>query len=200
MTRPYHHGALREALLAAAESILERDGIGALTLRATAREAGVSHAAPAHHFGDLSGLLSELAASGFVRFRECMRAEAGVAGLDTQARVVGLGRGYVRFARASPGLFLLMFRSERLDWSRPALATAGAEAFALLTEQQVGAKSGVSNMANLAVTTARWSLAHGLSMLLIDGRLGPVTDGMADADIEGLVEAALNSGHHPERW
>ncbi len=197
MIRPYHHGALREALLAAAESILERDGIGALTLRAAAREAGVSHAAPAHHFGDISGLLSELAASGFVRFRECMRAEAGVPGLDAQARLVGLGRGYVRFARASPGLFLLMFRSERLDWSRPTLATAGAEAFALLTEQQVGSKSGTSNMANLAMTTARWSLAHGLSMLLIDGRLGPVTDRIADADIDGLVEATLTSGHHP---
>ena len=197
MTRPYHHGALREALLAAAESILERDGIEALTLRATAREAGVSHAAPAHHFGDLSGLLSELAACGFVRFRECMRAEAEVAGLDMQARVVGLGRGYVRFARASPGLFLLMFRSERLDWSRPTLATAGAEAFTLLTEQQAEANTKCSNMVSLATTTARWSLVHGLSMLLIDGRLGPVTDKMAYADIEGLVEATLTSGRHP---
>src|SRR5271156_1021705 len=66
--RRYHHGDLHAALVAAAEEILERDGIQALTLRATARAAGVSHAAPAHHFGDLTGLLSDLAAGGYVRF------------------------------------------------------------------------------------------------------------------------------------
>ncbi|HEY0912120.1 MAG TPA: TetR family transcriptional regulator, partial [Bradyrhizobium sp.] len=56
---PYHHGALRDALLQAAERVLERDGLSGLTLRAVAREAGVSHAAPTHHFGDLTGLVSE---------------------------------------------------------------------------------------------------------------------------------------------
>src|SRR6185503_1752884 len=69
---PYHHGDLRDALLKAAERVLERDGLPGLTLRAVAREAGVSHAAPTHHFGDLSGLLSELAAIGFRRFNEAM--------------------------------------------------------------------------------------------------------------------------------
>ena len=70
----YHHGSLREALLQAAERILERDGIKGLTLRAAAREAGVSHAAPKNHFGDLSGLLSELAAVGFERFVATLQA------------------------------------------------------------------------------------------------------------------------------
>src|SRR5215210_6599564 len=69
---PYHHGALRDGLLEAAERVLERDGLGGLTLRAVAREAGVSHAAPTHHFGDLTGMLSELAAIGFRRFNEAM--------------------------------------------------------------------------------------------------------------------------------
>src|SRR2546428_13116555 len=69
---PYHHGDLHAALLAAAERVLERDGLAGLTLRAAAREAGVSHAAPTHHFGDLTGLLSELAAIGFRRFNEAM--------------------------------------------------------------------------------------------------------------------------------
>src|SRR5262245_52005851 len=68
----YHHGALREALLAAAEGILERDGITGLTLRAAARAAGVSHAAPKNHFGDLAGLLSDLAATGFERLAAMM--------------------------------------------------------------------------------------------------------------------------------
>src|SRR5882757_8729206 len=68
----YHHGALHEALLKAAETVLERDGLQGLTLRAVAREAGVSHAAPTHHFGDLTGLVSELAAIGFRQFNVAM--------------------------------------------------------------------------------------------------------------------------------
>src|SRR5438105_15936244 len=76
---PYHHGALRDALLQAAERVLERNGLAGLTLRAVAREAGVSHAAPTHHFGDLTGLVSELAAIGFLQFNAAMTA-AGAAG------------------------------------------------------------------------------------------------------------------------
>src|SRR6188768_1256582 len=71
---PYHHGALRDALLQAAERVLEHDGLAGLTLRAVAREAGVSHAAPTHHFGDLTGLVSELAAIGFRMFNAAMDA------------------------------------------------------------------------------------------------------------------------------
>jgi len=71
---PYHHGALRDGLLKAAEQVLERDGLAGLTLRAVAREAGVSHAAPTHHFGDLTGLVSELAAIGFRQFNAAMAA------------------------------------------------------------------------------------------------------------------------------
>src|SRR5213593_4370400 len=76
---PYHHGALREALLKAAERVLERDGLSGLTLRAVAREAGVSHAAPTHHFGDLTGLLSELAAVGFRQFNAVMASSCDAA-------------------------------------------------------------------------------------------------------------------------
>src|SRR5436309_12958239 len=76
---PYHHGGLRDALLEAAERVLERDGLAGLTLRAVAREAGVSHAAPSHHFADLTGLVSELAAIGFRKFNTAMPA-AGAMG------------------------------------------------------------------------------------------------------------------------
>src|SRR5947207_13010795 len=69
----YHHGDLHDALLKAAETVLERDGVQGLTLRAAAREAGVSHAAPTHHFGDMTGLLSALAAVGFRRFAAALR-------------------------------------------------------------------------------------------------------------------------------
>src|SRR6266513_2659732 len=86
---PYHHGALRDALLQAAEKVLERDGLAGLTLRAVAREAGVSHAAPTHHFGDLTGLVSELAAIGFRQFNDAMAAA-------TSQGMPPMGRAMVR--------------------------------------------------------------------------------------------------------
>ena len=193
MTQPYHHGALRTALLNAAETILDRDGIAALTLRAAAREAGVSHAAPTHHFGDLSGLLTALAATGFVRFRNHLEAEAEAARAEPSARLIALGRGYVGFARASPGLFQLMFRSERLDWSSPALSTAGEAAFALLTQDEP--KDAVQSVSHgfrsLVVAASRWSLMHGLATLLIDGRVAALVGKNPGTDIEVLIEEVL---------
>jgi AcrR family transcriptional regulator len=106
-------------MLQAAEQLLDRDGGKGLTLRAAARAAGVSHAAPTHHFGDLTGLLSELAATGFLRFSDHLRRAAAEAGDDPRARMIALGKAYVRFAQQYPGMFLLMFRGERLDRSRP---------------------------------------------------------------------------------
>src|SRR5271167_3046832 len=119
-SRPYHHGDLRTAVLAAAETILEREGIDALTLRAVARAVGVSHTAPKNHFGDLEGLLSELAALGYQRYGKVLADAMDAAGTDPRLRMRAMGRAYVGFARAHPGLFLLMFRSDRLDMTRPA--------------------------------------------------------------------------------
>src|SRR5882724_8324195 len=95
---PYHHGDLREALLQAAERVLERDGLAGLTLRAVAREAGVSHAAPTHHFGDLTGLISELAAIGFRQFNDAMVA-AGAASPVLAEKALARARAYVRYAQ-----------------------------------------------------------------------------------------------------
>src|SRR5664279_3207219 len=94
---PYHHGALRDALLQAAERVLERDGLPGLTLRAVAREAGVSHAAPTHHFGDLTGLVSELAAIGFRQFNAAMAA-AGASATAPLERAAARARAYVAYA------------------------------------------------------------------------------------------------------
>src|SRR5712672_4058903 len=91
---PYHHGDLHEALLQAAERVLERDGIAGLTLRAVAREAGVSHAAPTHHFGDLTGLLSELAAIGFRQFNAAMAA-AGSGDPSGPEKALAKAKAYV---------------------------------------------------------------------------------------------------------
>ena len=171
--RPYHHGDLRAGMLTAAETVLDRDGVDGLTLRAAAREAGVSHAAPVHHFGDLSGLLSALAASGFTRFRAHLSAAAEAAGTDTAARFTALGGAYIGFAGAHPGLFQLMFRSERLDWSVPELVQAAEAAFALLTtlEGESHTDGPALPFDDLVLALSRWSLAHGAAMLSVSGRL-----------------------------
>ncbi len=194
--QPYHHGALREALLEAAEIILERDGFQALTLRAAARAAGVSHAAPAHHFGDLVGLLSDLAATGYTRFHAAVLAEMAVSGPAPADRMHAMGRGYVRFAREHPNLFLLMFRSERLDPQRPALRAAMDTAYGALAaaagDAAASSRTAIKAAAppdRLADITAAWAIAHGLALLVIDGRLRRLTD---DAGLDALVSAALS--------
>src|SRR5713101_8257306 len=116
---PYHHGALRDALLEAAERVLERDRLSGLTLRAVAREAGVSHAAPTHHFGDLTGLVSELAAIGFRQFNAAMAAAGAAAGPALMEKALARAKAYVAYAQAHPGMYGLMFRTERLDMKRP---------------------------------------------------------------------------------
>src|SRR5882762_4553885 len=126
---PYHHGALRDALLKAAETVLERDGLAGLTLRAVAREAGVSHAAPTHHFGDLTGLVSELAAIGFRQFNAAMAA-ADTSGPSPLDKAMARAKAYVAYARAHPGMYGLMFRTERLDMTRPSLCEAASASFA----------------------------------------------------------------------
>src|SRR5271156_2843997 len=126
---PYHHGALRDALLKAAERVLERDGLAGLTLRAVARGAVVAHAAPTHHFGDLTGLVSELAAIGFRQFNAAM-AEACTPDMPYPARGPARARAYVAYAQAHPGMYGLMFRTERLDYSRPSLHEAAETSFA----------------------------------------------------------------------
>ena len=170
----YHHGALRDALLEAAESILIRQGIQGLTLRGSAREAGVSHAAPKNHFGDLSGFLSELAALGFDRLSASMLAQTND-GQKPSERMSAIGRGYVDFARTNPALFLLMFRSERLDFSRPALVEAGKVALSVLTssfdKRGDGSPRTELSVSLAAQIAASWGQVHGLAMLLIDGRL-----------------------------
>lgn len=193
---PYHHGALRGALLRAAERLLERDGVQGLTLRAAAREAGVSHAAPKHHFGDLAGLMTELAIVGFDRLRTFLL--AGVR--DDQSlreRLDAVGRGYVAFAKGHPALFLMMFRSERLDRTRPALSAAARAAFEVLA----GALEPGETTAEEPLTMAQagrlaraWSVVHGFSILLIDGRWKPLLEHLpAGADADALFEAVIES-------
>ncbi len=192
--RLYHHGALREALLKAAERLLERNGVQGLTLRAAAREAGVSHAAPKHHFGDLSGLLTELAIIGFERFRNYLA--AGLRDdLSPPEKLGAIGRGYVAFAKAHPGLFLMMFRSERLDMSRPALRAATRASQEVLESAlgQGGAGGERLTLEAAGRIASAWSLVHGFSILLIDGRWRPLLARLPEGTTaEDLLEAVID--------
>jgi len=195
---PYHHGALRDALLTAAETVLERDGVAGLTLRAVAREAGVSHAAPTHHFGDLTGLVSELAAIGFRQFNAAMAA-AGAIDAAPLMRAMARAKAYVAYAQAHPGMYGLMFRTERLDMSRPSLHEAASASFAGLAgavgvsrQQQVSDEA--LSLEQAAAIARAWSLVHGFTTLLLDGRLTDILKRLPrGTDVEALLDAMLRS-------
>jgi AcrR family transcriptional regulator len=192
---PYHHGSLHEALLKAAETILERDGLAGLTLRAAAREAGVSHAAPTHHFGDMAGLLSELAAAGFRKFGAQLGA-AAASKASPSDRMDAMGEAYVTFAREHPSMFLLMFRSERLDPERPVLHAAMEQAFGMLmrgASERRGGSAQTPPLALLADIVRAWSMVHGFAMLMIDHRLEPILEHLPEGtDVNDLLRAMIS--------
>ena len=197
---PYHHGALRDALLRAAEKLLERDGLSGLTLRAVAREAGVSHAAPTHHFGDLTGLLSELAAIGYRQFNAAMMA-ASASGTP-QEKGMASAKAYVRYAQAHPGMYGLMFRTERLDMQRPSLHEAANAAFAGLARgvganRQEHIQAEALSLDQAGAIARAWSLVHGFTMLLLDDRMADVLRRLPKGTtMDQLFEAMLKS-HGP---
>lgn len=169
----YHHGDLRRALIEAAIAILEQKGTLALTLREAARSAGVSHAAPAHHFGDLTGLLAAIAERGFVALASRMRlAAARARGAEAQLRA--LGTAYVEFATGHPAQFRVMFHPALADKSRlPDLQLAAEETFGLLAEGvRAGQRAGALRRCDpMELALGAWSGVHGFSCLAIDGQL-----------------------------
>jgi AcrR family transcriptional regulator len=177
--RPYHHGDLRAALLAAAEAELALNGVERFSLRGVAKRAGVSHAAPAHHFGDAGGLLTALATEGFTRFVATQRAHEAAAAPGQPDRLIAAGLGYIAFATAHPALFRLMFASDRPDFAAPALAAAARAAYAHLLENIAelrGIADPRADPAALADATATWAMVHGLADLLQAGRASFLRD------------------------
>ena len=192
---PYHHGDLHEELLRAAKRVADREGISGLTLRAVAREAGVSHAAPAHHFGDVTGLLSELAAVGFQKFSAAL-GQAACGAPTTESEAEAKAGAYVAFARDNPCLFQLMFRAERLDHSRPMLHHASEAAFAKLAAIVAEQRGEDLQPDHLTLPQAAgiariWSLVHGFAMLHLDGRLKHILDAAPGVTEEMLLAAML---------
>ena len=171
----YHHGDLRAALLHAAEVELEENGIEAFSLRKVAKRAGVSHAAPAHHFGDVSGLLTALAVVGNRRFIACM-AEAEIDATDAEDRLVSAGVGYTQFATRHHALFRLIFASDKVDRSNQDLIDAGRDAFMHMADRvhALKGKHPMEDSAAMMDAMAIWSAAHGIADLFSSGRMIPV--------------------------
>jgi AcrR family transcriptional regulator len=189
--RRYHHGDLRAALLSAAELELAERGIEGLTLRGCARRAGVSHAAPAHHFKDVTALLSEMAAIAFEGLTEITRAAARTTVPGTLDQLVAVACAYVRFAIHHPHHFRLMFRSERLDFGHERLKQASEAAFQVPVDAisaHYGAADAMADPELARQVIAIWAIAHGLSDLLISTRrLRAFGGGDFDKALESLV-------------
>jgi AcrR family transcriptional regulator len=168
--KPYHHGNLRAALLTAAEAELDEVGVEGFSLRSVARRAGVSHAAPKHHFGDTKGLLTALAAEGFRLFLAAQSAREVTSAPDATSQLLAAGLGYVDFACARPALFRLIFTSRRIDETSEALLEAGGAAYQHLAGKIVAAGGRENDIA------AVWAIVHGLADLIMSGRLGQVAD------------------------
>ena len=173
----YHHGDLRQALLVAAEAELIEKGVEAFSLRGVAKRAGVSHSAPAHHFKDARGLLTELAAQGYKRFIQAQEKRQQSAAKESEAQLAASGLGYIDFATDNPALFRLMFSSERPDKSASALSDGADAAFNKLVADVRAIAKIDPHADQLAMTDvlAAWAIVHGLADLSIAARLGRIT-------------------------
>lgn len=166
----YHHGDLRTALIESALRILEAEPVEAVTLRRLARDTGVTHAAPYHHFPDRRTLLGAVAARGFQDLHDAMTAETGGSD-DPFTRLRAAGTAYVTFAVEHPELFRLMFSGRWKDSAdHPELREAATRAFdALQGLLAVALPDGYERSDLVTPARAAWALVHGTAILLIDG-------------------------------
>ncbi len=193
MNRPYHHGDLKHALVEAGLALLEEGGLAALTLRACAARAGVSHAAPKNHFGSLHGLVTAIAAEGFRRHAIFMR-EGLAAGAAPGERLHAALEGYVRFATEHPHLFELMFSPSYPDFADPELRASASESYAVLRDVATGLDwdkadaPGAQQRAEMML----WSLVHGYAILSLSGQF---SQGGACAPVFAVTEIAPAFGY-----
>lgn len=185
---PYHHGDLPAALVAAAARAVAADGPASVSLRALAREVGVSHAAPRHHFGDKRGVLTALAAQGYRRLAGQVSAATASGGF------LEAGVAYVRFAVEQPGHFAVMFRPDLVDESDPELAAA-LDALSAALEHgaaERGAARDPEGDEPSSYGRAGWSIAHGLATLVAAGNFtGPGGRALTGPELADLARDTL---------
>jgi len=172
MTRPtYHHGDLRAVILAEAARLVAERGADRVSLRELARDAGVSHAAPAHHFTDRRGLFTALATQGFQLLAHAL--------IGARPQFVDAALAYVRFAIEHPGHYQVMFNSSLVDGSNAELAAAKAAAGGELARGVATLRDPNAHADPAGAQLAAWSLVHGFSMLWLNDA---VNDAVKEAD------------------
>jgi AcrR family transcriptional regulator len=187
----YHHGDLREALLAAAREALETTAPEQISLKALATRLGVSQPAPYRHFASREALLQAVAEDGFLRFAAALRAADDEGGSTVEAMRRGF-LAYIRFGQANRGVYRLMFASPLLPASEPGggLQRASHGAFSILLEQ-VGAHMPPQRARAIAIWI--WSTLHGIVMLDAQGLLrGPPDDPVT---VEQVVDELVSAVH-----
>ena len=166
-------------------------------MRSVAKRAGVSHAAPAHHFADVTELLTALAALGYERFVEFQNARQQAEGPDVGDQLIALGLGYIDFAIAHPALFRLMFSSQKPDRHNSDLAKAMMTAFEKLAgdTSKVTGRSLHDDPKGMTDVIAAWAMVHGIADLMISNRLEYLTTvpvGMREEMIRDIVRRSVN--------
>jgi AcrR family transcriptional regulator len=164
--RPYHHGDLRRTLLESAVARIEVVGSSQLSLRDIARTVGVSHAAPAHHFGDKIGLFTAIAAEGFR-----LLASETMPLLDRPDALLQTGVVYLRFAVERRGYFEVMYRPDLYRTDDASLVESRTQSFEILYR---AARRGAGIPDDIDITglaVAAWSFVHGFATLWLAGNL-----------------------------
>lgn len=160
---PHHHGNLRQALVMAGLDLLREGGPGGLTLRRAAARAGVSHAAPAHHFDGLAGLMTAMAAKAFGQFTASMASARQSAPPGPRPRLEAICQGYLDFAATNRGLFHLLFVAPEVDRSDPALSAASAAAYGELRAACLPFSA--TGTPDPVIEIGVWSMVHGYALL-----------------------------------
>ncbi len=191
----YHHGDLPNALLAAVSEIVEEKGATNISLREVARRAGVSHSAPAHHFGDKEGMLAAFAERGFEILGDEMATAVQDAGGSALDRLAGVGAAYVRFAVDRTPYFDVMFRSGIDTPSHEHLYARAANALAVLigAVDDLISEGGYTEVDPRHLTVYFWSLAHGLASLAVDRSMPP---GLDELTIEDYIAGVFGMSQH----
>ncbi len=162
MTQAPRPQNLKTALIEAGIALLQEGGPAGLTLRRTAARAGVSHAAPAHHFNGLPGLLTAIATEAHLRFATAMRARRDLVHLP-EDRLAAICQGYLDFAAQHAALFQIMFSAHEVDHDDPNYCAAADASYAIL--QQACLPFAAGEAPNTALEHVVWALVHGYAML-----------------------------------
>jgi AcrR family transcriptional regulator len=187
----YHHGDLRAALVRAAMESLEESGESALSLRAVARRAGVSPAAPYRHYADREALVSAIAAVGYRELAE--RLAAAHPSPSTPEQLAGVATAYVQFALERPALFRIMFTEpcDRDNDERVA-ATAAVSGYVRAIVERTFPQADAE-----ALATAIWALVHGLAFLHLDGKLDAASPAVVAERVTAAIHALLTAASGP---